>query len=79
MKKKNKIRKAPYIDDGHTIYDMSGLNDLRKESDPENSIGLSRKEKWAAIRAAFATYLPMILSVVLGFGLTALLIYFWLC
>ena len=79
MKKKNKVRKAPYIDDGHTIYDMSGLTDQRKESDPENNVRLSRKEKWAATRAAFRVYLPGLVAILLGFGLTMLLIWVWLC
>ena len=79
MKKKNKVRKAPYIDDGHTIYDMSGLNDSRKKTDPENNLGMSRKEKFAAIRAALIVYLPGLLAILAGFGLTMLLIYFWLC
>lgn len=40
--------------------------------------GLTRKERRAAIRAAFACYLPVFLGVLLCFTVTALLIYFWL-
>ena len=51
VKKKNK---RAFVDDGRTVYDMSCLNpDGKKDKEP---IGLSRKEKHAAIRAALLVY-----------------------
>lgn len=78
--KKNKPRKDNYVDDGHTIYDMSGLCGRGIDTDPDNrdGIGLTKKEKRAAIRAAYLKYLPAVLATAVGFGLTMLLIYFWL-
>lgn len=44
-KKKNK---RAFVDDGRTVYDMSGLNpDGKKDKEP---IGLSRKEKHAGYK-----------------------------
>lgn len=76
--KKKKKKRLPYVDDGHTVYDMSGLSKARGESDPESQVGLTRGEKRAAIRAAFAKYLPVLLTVLVCFFLTMLLIRCWL-
>ncbi|MCH5158187.1 MAG: hypothetical protein J1F33_03210 [Clostridiales bacterium] len=75
VKKKKKVK---YIDDGHTVYSMEGLDEARGIKRRDDSIKLTRKEKWAAIRAAFARFLPIFLGVVACFSLTALLLYFWL-
>ena len=78
MKKPNKKpKRQPYIDDGHTIYDMSGLTGGRKSA-PSQPQGLNRKEKRAAIAAAFACYLPLLLTVLGSFALVMLLIKLWL-
>lgn len=75
VKKKKKVK---YIDDGHTVYSMEGLDEARGIKRRGDSIKLTRKEKWAAIRAAFARFLPIFLGVVACFSLTALLLYLWL-
>ena len=58
--KKNKADKKKYVDDGHTIYNMDNVPQAfyRRKSTDKN-VGLNRKERRAAIRAALATYLPM--------------------
>jgi len=78
MKKENKKPRKPYVDDGHTIYDMSGLSGKRDEPRRERDVFLTGKEKRAAIGAAFSTYLPVLLIVLACFGLAMLLIRFWL-
>lgn len=72
-----KPKKQPYIDDGHTIYDMSALTGEDK-TNPTQYVGLSKKEKLAAILAAFQCYLPMLLIVLGSFMLVMLLITLWL-
>lgn len=78
MKKSNKKQIKVYIDDGHTIYDMSGLTGKGDDTKSEKSISLSRKEKHAAIRAALITYLPALITGIVCFGLTMLLMRLWL-
>lgn len=81
MKNKDKKdNKQKYVDDGHTVYNMdnvqSPLDAFRKKKD--DGAGLSRKEKRAAIRAAFATYLPRVLGIIACFVFAGVLLYFWL-
>lgn len=72
-KKKNK---RAFVDDGRTVYDMSGLNpDGKKDKEP---IGLSRKEKHAAIRAALLVYGRIFLIVLGSFALIGALLWLWL-
>lgn len=78
MKKSNKKQRKVYIDDGHTIYDMSGLTGKGDDTRSGKSISLSRKEKHAAIRAALITYLPALITGIVCFGLTMLLMRLWL-
>ena len=75
--KKPKPKKKPYVDDGHTVYDMSGLTGENNKR-PTQHIGLSGKEKIAAIAAAFECYLPALLIVLGSFVLVMLLIALWL-
>ena len=75
-KPEKKRKKQPYIDDGHTVYDMSALN--KDKIDPTKHVGLSNKEKIAAILAAFECYLPLLLLVIGSFALVMLLINLWL-
>lgn len=77
MKKNDKKKeKRAFVDDGRTIYDMSGLNpDGKKDKEP---IGLSRKERWAAIRAAFWVYGRVFLLVLIGFAMAGVLMWLWL-
>lgn len=73
-----KKKKVKYVDDGHTVYSMDGLDEIRGTKRRGDGIKLSRAEKWAAIKAAFARYTPILLMVIGCFSLTAVLLYFWL-
>ena len=74
--KKDKKRK--YVDDGHTVYNMDGIDEMRYGSNPKDNGGLTRKERWAAIRPALAVFLPKFLLVLGCFAIVAILMYFWL-
>lgn len=76
----SKKKKKKYVDDGHTIYnmDVSGFKWHDRKVKNKNKIDLSKKEKSAMIRAAFAAYLPKVLIILVGFSLAILLLYFWL-
>lgn len=76
--KPKKKKKVKYVDDGHTVYSMEGLDEIRGIRRRGDGIKLSREERRAAIRAAFARYLPVLLIVIGSFTLAALLLYFWL-
>ena len=85
MKRKNspssEKRKTEFVDDGRTVYDMSGLDDMHSTGPRRNGkedIKLTRAERRALIRAAFARYAPIFFGVLVCFTLAALLIYFWL-
>ena len=74
-------RKTEFVDDGRTLYDMSGLDDMRRvgpRRDKKDEIKLTRSERRALIKAAFARYAPIFFGVIVCFTLAALLIYFWL-
>lgn len=75
-KEKPKKKKPKYVDDGHTVYSMAGLDGTSKQK--EEPVGLTRRERWAAIRAGLAHYLPPFLLVLGCFIVTGLLMYFWL-
>ena len=77
MSNPNKKQKKQYIDDGHTIYDMSALTGKDKNNSTQQ-VGLSNQEKIAAILAAFQCYLPMLLIVLGSFFFVMLLIALWL-
>ena len=55
---------------------MEGLTG-RSHSDREKP-RMSRKEKWAAIKAAFAHFGPIFLLVIICFSIAAVLTYLWL-
>ena len=75
---KKKKTKVVYLeDDGHTVYSMENLDGNRTKKSKEE-IKLERKEKAAAIRAAFAVYLPRLLLVIGCFIAVGLLMYLWL-
>lgn len=85
MKRKNsassKKSKPEFVDDGRTLYDMSGLDDMHsvgKRAEKKEGVSMTRKERRALIRAAFARYAPVFFGVLVCFTLAALLIYFWL-
>ena len=78
MKNKDgkKKDKRAFVDDGRTVYDMSGLNpDGKKDKEP---VGLSRKEKHAAIRAALLVYGRIFLIVLGSFAVIAVLLWLWI-
>lgn len=75
-KDKPKKQKTKYIDDGHTVYSMEALTG--KQPDEEDRPKLTKKERWALIRAAFSHYLPPVLIVLVSFTLVMLLLYWWL-
>ena len=66
------------MDDGHTVYSMENVGGRRHTERDKDEINLSRKEKRAAIRAAFGFYLPRVLLVIGCFVLTGILLYLWL-
>ena len=74
---KSKRKRQRYIDDGHTVYDMSGLN-AGKAPDKGDGTHLSPKERRAAIAAAFERFLPIFFGVLCCFGLAMLIIWLWL-
>ena len=76
--KKEKKQKQVYIDDGHTIYSMEQLVGPENYDKKEKRAGLTKKERRAAISAAFEVYLLVLVGVLACFSLVAVLIYFWL-
>ena len=79
--KKKKVKVVYYEDKGQTIYSMAALNGRTPEEQEEydkkrkNTTYVTSKERLAMISAAFSVYGPVLLVVVLGFGLAALLMY----
>lgn len=92
MKNKKKKVKVIYVDDGRTLYNMDGvkrpnvivpekISDARREKAKDNDkerARLEKKERRAAIKAAYAVYLPIVLCVLACFALVGVVIYFWL-
>lgn len=76
-KAKKKKKKIVYVDDGHTVYDMDGVGGA-KHRKKDDDAALTRKEKRAAIKAAFLTYLPKFVMVLAAFTVAAVLLYLWL-
>lgn len=78
MAKKNK--KDEYVDDGHTIYnmDIEGFKWHDKKVKNQNGLNLSFKERMMLIFAAYKSYLPTLLIMIVGFTLAILLICLWL-
>ena len=61
-KKKKKKKKVVYIDDGHTVYSMEGLDpDAAKRKNAETNLTL-----------------PILFLVLACFAVAAVLLYFWL-
>lgn len=83
MKKSKKKNVYPQ-DNGETIYSMSSLYGRTPEEQEEydrkrkSRVDATGKERWAMMSAAFAVYGPLLLIVVLAFGLAGLLMYFLL-
>ena len=81
MKKKNKPKVVYKPDEGQTIYSMAALEgktpeDLdKRDKERKNRITITRKERWAMIRAAFQVYGPIMLMIILGFSIAAVIVY----
>lgn len=81
MKKKNKPKVVYKPDEGQTIYSMAALEgktpeDLdKREEERKKRITVTRKERWAMIRAAFEVYGPILLMIIVGFSLAAVIVY----
>jgi len=79
--KKKKVKTVYYEDKGQTLYSMAALDGKTPEEREEfekrrrETPAFSGREKGAMIRAAFTVYGPLLLIVVLGFGIAALLMY----
>ena len=71
---KNKYKE----DDGRTIYDMSNVTNNKIKIDKKDNLNVSKKENRAMIKAAFETYFPRLMIIIIGFSLAFLIIYFWL-
>ena len=76
-KPKKAKKKIIYVDDGRTVYNMDGVGGA-KHYEKDEDAGLSKKEKRAAIKAAFLTYLPTFIIILLGVSIAAVLLYLWL-
>lgn len=76
--KKGKKKKINYVDDGHTVYSMDGVDGPFWKRGKNDGVGLTRKERWAVIKAAFTTYLPAFLCVICCFAIAVILIGLWL-
>ncbi len=77
-KERKKKDKPKYIDDGHTVYNMDGVQSPFGSAKKGDGNGMTKKEKRAAIRAALQVYLPYIFGAILCFTLVGLLMYLWL-
>lgn len=79
--KKNKPKVVYKPDEGQTIYSMAALEgktpeDLdKREEQRKKRVNVTRKERNAMIRAAFQVYGPILLIIVVGFGLAAVIMY----
>lgn len=78
MSKKEK--KEEFVDDGRTIYNMNvdGFSWYDKNNKGKDKVYVTKEEKRTLIKAAYRTYLPILLIVLLAFGITIFLIYLWL-
>lgn len=81
-KNKKSEKKVVYKeDDGRTIYSMAALEgktpeDLEeRERQRKNKIKPTHKERRAMIAAAFQVYGPILLIVLVAFGLAATIVY----
>ena len=73
--------KNKFVDDGRTLYDMSGLDDMYNTGPrrtKKDRVSVTREQRRALIRAAFARFAPVVFGVLACFTLAGLLLYFWL-
>ena len=71
-------KKEKFVDDGHTIYNMDVDGMPHRTIKTKNGISLTKKERKAVILAALAHYMPIVLMAIFCFGITMILMYFWL-
>lgn len=74
MKKKKNV----YVDDGHTVYDMSNLQSATGAKKKDDGVSVTKKERRAIILAAYARYLPVVGIIAGCFLAAALLLRLWL-
>lgn len=77
-KEKNKKQKPEFVDDGRTIYDMSNLPPRTGAKKKDEGVEVTKKEKRAMIKAAYASYAPTVLIIIFCFFAVALLMWLWL-
>lgn len=76
--KKNKSKKPTYVDDGHTIYDMSNVPSASGKKRKDDGVEVTKKERRAMLKAAYAKYLPVLAGIVCCFLAAAALLWLWL-
>ena len=76
--KKPKKKKPVYIDDGHTVYSMENLPSVAGKKKKDDGVNVTKKERRAMIKAAYAYYLPRLLLGVLCFAAVIILLWLWL-
>ena len=76
--KKLKKKKPVYIDDGHTVYSMENLPSVAGKKKKDDGVNVTKKERRAMIKAAYAYYLPRLLLGVLCFAAVIILLWLWL-
>lgn len=78
MKKRKKKESEPYVDDGHTVFNMDGVGGAHHVEKEEEHTRLTRAERRAILRAALSSYLPVFGLILLCFTVVLLMLYFWL-
>lgn len=76
--KKAKKKKPVYVDDGHTVYSMENLPSVAGKKKKDDGVNVTKKERAAMLKAAYAYYLPRLLLGVLCFAAAVVLIWLWL-
>ncbi len=82
-KKEKKKKQKAEIDMETTVADMNveGFKwyNPQKKKKPKDSLGkITFKEYWAMVVGAFRAFWPMLLMIILGFGMMIALAYLWL-
>ncbi len=75
--KKNKS-KTEYVDDGHTVYDMTNVPSAAGKKKRDDGVEVTKKERRAILKAAYARYLPILACIVFCFLAAMVLLWLWL-
>jgi len=83
---RRKEKRKPFLDDdGSTIADMNveGFHWYQNARDKArrsalNQLSVTRKERWAMIWGGLLAYLPVFLIILVSFGITFLLLFYWI-